>query len=452
MSRKIFFSIFIVSSVVMILVMAMGLWGLYNHFTEEQFEQLRNETQLVRQGLTMSGSDFFDNLRTTNFRMTWITRDGRILYDSDADSQQMANHLEREEIREALETGYGESQRFSSTLSAKQLYTAQLMDDGTVIRLSVTQSSISRLFRRLLIPVLSTLAVLFFLSMILAGSLTKKILEPINALDPDRPFANQELMAYPEIRPLLQKLEDQNQQIRKDHEELERSSLIRQEFTANVSHEMKTPLHVISGYAELIESGMARPEDVPGFAAKISSEAHRMTKLVEDTIDLSALDGGGADMKRVPADLYSIAQNAADALQTEADLKGITLDVSGESAVLNGVPEVLYSIVYNLCENAIKYSPENSRVRIRVNNLPDQISLTVSDEGIGIAEEDLSRIFERFYRVDKSHSKEVGGTGLGLSIVKHAARMHNAEIRVNSIPGKGSEFTILFPVNEGSPS
>ena len=148
MSRKIFFSIFIVSSVVMILVMAMGLWGLYNHFTEEQFEQLRNETQLVRQGLTMSGSDFFDNLRTTNFRMTWITRDGRILYDSDADSQQMANHLEREEIREALETGYGESQRFSSTLSAKQLYTAQLMDDGTVIRLSVTQSSISRLFRR----------------------------------------------------------------------------------------------------------------------------------------------------------------------------------------------------------------------------------------------------------------------------------------------------------------
>ena len=259
-------------------------------------------------------------------------------------------------------------------------------------------------------------------------------------------------MAYPEIRPLLQKLEDQNQQIRKDHEELERSSLIRQEFTANVSHEMKTPLHVISGYAELIESGMARPEDVPGFAAKISSEAHRMTKLVEDTIDLSALDGGGADMKRVPADLYSIAQNAADALQTEADLKGITLDVTGGAAVLNGVPEVLYSIVYNLCENAIKYSPENSRVRIRVNNLPDQVSLTVSDEGIGIAEEDLSRIFERFYRVDKSHSKEVGGTGLGLSIVKHAAWMHNAEIRVNSIPGKGSEFTILFPVNEGSPS
>lgn len=445
MSRKIFWSIWSVSLFIIFLCLTIVMGSLYNHFTEEHLEQLRNETQLVRQGLTLSGMEYFDNLHTKDFRITWITRDGQILYDSEADSMQMSSHLEREEIREALENGYGESRRYSATLSAQQLYTAQLLEDGTVLRLSVTQTSITELFQNFLIPILALLAAAFFLSLLLAMRLASRIVEPINALDPDRPFAGHQLDAYPEIRPLLQKLEDQHEQIQKDHDELERSSLIRQEFTANASHELKTPLHVISGYAELIESGLARSEDIPQFAAKIRTEAQRMSRIVEDTIDLSALDGGGADMKREASDLYRIAQNALESLSTEAADAGISLDLAGQAAVINGVPSVLYSIVYNLCDNAIKYSPAGSRVRVDVQDHSDHVLLSVADEGIGIDPNDLDRIFERFYRVDKSHSKEVGGTGLGLSIVKHAAKMHNAEIHVDSTPGSGSVFTLTFP-------
>ena len=250
---------------------------------------------------------------------------------------------------------------------------------------------------------------------------------------------------YAEVELLLKRLEQQKEQIRRDQAEIEKTSLIRQEFTANVSHELKTPLHVISGYAELIESGMVRQEDIRPFAGKIRAESQRMAKLVEDIIDLTKLDSGGIGMQWEDADLRQIAESAVESLAVEAEAADVTLSVEGESATLCGIHQYLFSIVYNLTDNAIKYSRPGGRVVLRTENLSGQVRLTVTDNGIGIPPEHQDRVFERFYRVDKSRSKEVGGTGLGLSIVKHAARLHQARIDLESEPGRGSVFSVTFP-------
>ncbi len=446
MRTKIFRSIWLVLVSALLISYALIVGLLYNHFTDEQLAQLRNETKLVSQAVVLNGLDFFDKLGTTDFRITWITADGKVLYDNEADEQAMENHLEREEIRDALQNGYGESRRYSSTLLEQQLYTAQKLPDGTILRLSITQTTIWDLFLRFLLPLGAILVIEVILSFVLASSLSRRIVEPLNELNLDSPLENADHEAYTEILPLLRRLDDQHKQLAKDREELEKTSLIRQEFTANASHELKTPLHVISGYAELLESGMVPTEESRRlFAGKIRTESQRMSKLVEDIIDLSQLDGGGVGMTRESTDLYRIAVNAVESLESTAADAGVTLGVSGESAVIYGVPQVLYSIIYNLCSNAIHYSDRGDSALVTVRDFPDHALLTVSDNGIGIPEEDLDRIFERFYRVDKSHSKEVGGTGLGLSIVKHAAKVHDAEISVKSKLGKGSVFTVKFP-------
>ncbi|MBR3358797.1 MAG: ATP-binding protein [Solobacterium sp.] len=443
MSRKIFWSILTVALAVMVICVSAATLALYNQFTEEHLQQLWNETRLVRQAVNGLGLDYFADLRTSDFRITWITGDGRILYDNEAESASMENHLEREEVQDALKYGEGESERYSSTLAARQLYTAVRMDDGSVLRLSITQPGIPDIAKAFLVPGILLLTGVFFLSLFLAGRLSSRIVKPINELDLDNPLEQPD--AYPEVRPLLERLEDQHEQIRKDSEELERISLIRQEFTANASHELKTPLHILSGYAELIENGMVRSEDIPRFAGRIRTEAQRMTKLVEDIIDLSQLDGGGDESRREDTDLYRIAVNTAETLQAAADEAGVQISVQGTPAVINGIPDVLYSMIYNLADNAIKYNNAGGHITISVEDSPQNAVLTVKDDGIGIPEKDRERIFERFYRVDKSRSKEVGGTGLGLSIVKHGSMIHNASIRVDSQEGSGSVFTIEFP-------
>ena len=446
MRNKIFRSIWLVLVSTLLVSYALLVGLLYNHFTNEQLEQLRNETKLVSQAVVLGGMDFFDKLGNTDFRITWITADGSLLYDNEVDTQVMENHLEREEIRDALETGHGESHRYSSTLLERQLYTAQKLPDGTVLRLSIMQTTIWNIFLRFLLPMGLILLFEVFMSFLLASRLSRRIVEPLNELNLDTPLENSGQEAYAEIMPLLRRLDEQHRQLAKDREELEKTSLIRQEFTANASHELKTPLHVISGYAELLESGMVPSEESRRlFAGKIRTESQRMSKLVEDIIDLSQLDGGGVGMTRELTDLYRIAVNAVESLEPTAANAGVTLNVSGESAVIYGVPQVLYSIIYNLCINAIHYSDRGGSALVTVRNFPDRAELSVADNGIGIPEQDLDRIFERFYRVDKSHSKEVGGTGLGLSIVKHAAKVHDAEIGVRSELGKGSVFTVKFP-------
>ena len=446
MSRKIFTAIWGAALAVFLasLVFIMGVS--YNYFTGVQMKQLHAETALAAQGVTLSGTDYLDGL-SGDCRITWVAADGTVLFDNEADASRMENHLEREEIRQALQTGTGEARRYSPTLADRQLYAAQRLPDGSVLRLSAVQLALWSLVLGFAQPICLVALLALALSFFLASRLTKKIVAPINAIDPDNPMQYYERDEYREVEPLLRRIAAQQSQLRRDRAEIERASLIRQEFTANVSHELKTPLHAISGYAELLESGLAKPEDVKPFAGKIRSESCRMTKLVEDIIDLTRLDAGGADYVFEPCNLLRIAENAVDSLQSEAAGQSITLSLRGESAPMSGVPRLLHSIVYNLCDNAIKYNRPGGRVDVNVAPEGEKVVLRVSDTGVGIPKDSIDRIFERFYRVDKSRSKAVGGTGLGLSIVKHAALIEKADVRVESEPGEGSTFTVTFPAN-----
>lgn len=448
MSKKIFNSIWVVALAVLLasLVFIMGIT--YSYFSDVQEAQLRIETELAAKGTAMDGADYLDGLGEENYRITWIGRDGTVLYDSQADSAEMENHLEREEVQQALKTGHGESCRYSKTLSEELLYCAELLPDGTVVRLSSVRSTVPMLLLGFAQPIAIVAVLALALSFWLAARLSKKIVEPINALDPDKPSDYIGKEAYTEIEPLLLKMRMQQNEIAKNQAELEKTSQIRQEFTANASHELKTPLHAISGYAELLENGMVKQSDIRPFAGKIRLEAQRMTQLVGDIIDLTQLDGGADGMQWELCDLNSIAENAADSLQSAAAENSVELTVSGESASVRGIPQVLYSIVYNLCDNAIKYNRPDGKVSVSVAKEPSGVRLCVADTGIGISEEHQSRIFERFYRVDKSRSKEVGGTGLGLSIVKHGLMIHHARLELDSAPGKGTTFTIHFPTAE----
>lgn len=448
MSKKIFNSIWLVALTVFLasLVFIMGVT--YSYFSSVQRNQLKIETQLAAQGVTLNGIDYFDSLNSSNCRITWISPDGSILYDNEANTSDMENHLEREEVKQALETGYGESSRYSQTLSEKLIYSAQLLPDGTVLRLSGVQSTLWSLILGFAQPIALVVLFALFFSLFLASRLSKKIVEPINRIDLESPASCLGKKEYEEIEPLLNRMSVQQAEIRRNQEALEKTSQIRQEFTANASHELKTPLHAISGYAELLENGMVKSEDVRPFAGKIRQEAQRMTQLVGDIIDLTKLDGGANEMQWEDVDLYQIAGNAVDSVQIEAEQKTVTLTLSGEKAMLYGVPQILYSIVYNLCDNAIKYNRANGIVEVSVKNMDNAVELTVRDTGIGIPQESQSRIFERFYRVDKSHSKEIGGTGLGLSIVKHGVLIHKAKITVDSTLNVGTTFTVTFPKTE----
>ena len=379
------------------------------------------------------------------YRITWIDADGTVLFDNAVNANEMENHLEREEIKEALADGYGESVRYSNTLSDKQLYSAIRLSDGSVLRLSSVQMAVWALLLGFAQPICLVILIAFVLSFVLASRLTKRILTPINGIDPDDPLQHINEEEYKEIAPLLRRIQSQNEQLKRDQKEIEKAALIRQEFTANVSHELKTPLHAISGYAELLENEMVKEEDIKPFAGKIREESTRMTKLVEDIIDLTKLDNGGIEMKWEDCDLYRIAENAVDSLEVAATALGVEVTVDGTDAPIRAIPQLIYSIVYNLRDNAIKYNHCGGNVNIRVHQTLYNAVLSVKDTGIGIPEESRERIFERFYRVDKSRSKEVGGTGLGLSIVKHAVMIHNGKIEVKSELGEGTEMIVTIP-------
>lgn len=442
MTKRIFQSICIAAVTVLLasLVLIMGV--LYDYFSRVQKEQLSAQADLAARGAADLGMDYFEGLDLGGCRISWIAADGSVLYDNMGDAGSMENHLDREEVQEALETGRGESSRYSDTLTEKLSYQARLLPDGTVIRLAASQYTAWVLLMGVLQPLLVVALLAVLLSLLLAYRLSARLVKPLNEVDLSDPLKNVE---YEELRPLLSRIDSQHRQLKRDRDELEKNEEIRREFTANVSHELKTPLHSISGYAELLAKGMVRPEDVEKFSSKIYSESQRMTSLVEDIIELSHLDTGAGDMKREDVDLYLIARTAADSLSMAAKEAGVELKVSGESARVYGVPQLLYGICYNLCDNGIKYNREKGRVEISVRNLEGEVELKVSDTGIGIPEESRERIFERFYRVDKSRSKAVGGTGLGLSIVKHAALVHRATIDIDSEPGSGTSFTLHFP-------
>ena len=445
MSNKIFKGIWIVALSVFLasLVFIMGIS--YNYFSGLQKSQLRNETELAAQGVANAGINYFDNLNTEGYRITWIGADGSVLYDNEADTSTMENHMERKEVKQALAEGYGRSTRYSSTLSEKQLYAAKRLPDGSVVRLSIVQMAVWALILGFAQPICIVIFIALILTFVLASRIAKKIVKPINEIDLDRPEQYYGKENYKEVEPLLMHIAAQRNQLKKDQEQIEKTSLIRQEFTANVSHELKTPLHAISGYAELLENGMVKEEDIKPFAGKIRGESSRMTKLVEDIIELTKLDNGGAEMKWEDCNLLRIAENAVDSLEASASALNVTISIDGTDAPIKGIPQTLYSIVYNLCDNAIKYNHDGGSVSVEIRPQKNDTVLTVKDTGAGIPEECQDRVFERFYRVNRSHSREVGGTGLGLSIVKHAVMIHGGRIKINSEIGKGTEFIVTLP-------
>ena len=393
----------IVGGALMAFILATGLimGTMFTYFSDIQRQQLKTETGMAALAVDELQAGYLEKLPAENYRVTWISAAGNVLYDSDMAASQMENHLEREEVQAALRRGYGESQRYSGTMTVKMLYSAQRLADGSVLRLSMPQHTMLMVIWDMALPIGVILLVVIGASVALAARETKK--------------ANQE-----------------------------ETEAMRREFTANVSHELKTPLHSISGFAELLKNGMVMEQDTGYFAEKIYNEAQRMIKLLQDIIILSRLDEGQENTTKSAVNLYQLAEGVIANLEPMADKQGITMELIGQPVVMDGIPHLLNSMLFNICENAIKYNKPEGSVLVEVSEISGHPRITVRDSGIGIPMRDRHRIFERFYRVDKSHSKEVGGTGLGLSIVKHAARLHNAKLEVDSIVGEGTLITVKF--------
>lgn len=402
MNRKIITPICITVFTVLFFSLILMLFMIYEHFSEIHQNQLKVQTELASNGISKSGIEFFNNLNMENCRITWIASDGKVIFDTDAEASLMENHLDRIEIEQALTEGYGESSHYSNTLTKRLFYTAQRLPDGTVVRLSSTQYTIWIILLAILRPILIVVIIAVIFSFIISILLSKKFVTPFN-------------------------------------------ESMRREFTANVSHELKTPLHSISGYAELLKNDMVQQDDIAQFSERIYTEAQRMIVLVDDIINLSHLDEGAEDLQHEETDLFSLADETVLSLQPKAKAAGINMSLTGESAVINGIPQLLKGIIFNLCDNAVKYNRKDGNVDVSIKDEGNYVILSVKDTGIGIPKEHHNRIFERFYRVDKSHSKEVGGTGLGLSIVKHAARLHKAEIKLDSVVDCGTSIIVKFP-------
>lgn len=550
MTKRIFRSICIATLAVLAASAVLIMGMLYDYFSGVQKNQLCSQTAIAAHGIANEGVSFFYNFDPGDLRVTWVSPDGTVLYDTQSDSEKMENHLERKEIKEAVKNGYGESERYSDTLTERLYYSAQRLPDGSIVRLAVTQNSVITIVIGMLRPVCIVFVIAVILSLILASSLSKRIVKPLNDIDLDNPLANE---GYDELSPLLRRIDVQQRQLRRQKQALERrkdefsavtgnmneglmllnrdgiiltmnpaaakilqadgdsagkeiltvnrsmemidavrrvkngehsehivsigenkfrlevnpietngeisgaavllcdvtareqAEQQRREFTANVSHELKTPLHSISGYAELIVNGMAKPEDIPEFAKKIYTEAKRLIALVEDIIRLSRLDEGMPNANRETVELFGAAEAVTEQLRSQADKAGVSLSLTGDTAEIAGAGQLVNGIIYNLCDNAIKYNKPGGSVEITVKNKESDAVLCVKDTGIGIPAGDIERVFERFYRVDKSRSKNAGGTGLGLSIVKHSVGILGARIDIKSRINEGTAVTVYFP-------
>lgn len=539
MTGKIIRSLFSLAMLVLVIGAALFSGILYGYYEKQSFASLAQEAEQLQQTMEYVSPE---QMRSTD-RITLISPDGTVLYDSVARADAMENHLSREEVAQALREGTGKSSHYSSTVLKKNLYYALRLDDGSVLRLSREQSSLGAMLLNMAWPIAATVAGLLLLAAGLSVRLARQITQPINAISPDDPQD-----VYPELQPLTQRLRWQRETIRNQMDELsrrmrefsamtenmsegfllidlrghvltenhsasmllptdadniakcsqrelcqaaqqalsgqrcerllqqgertlsviaspvlesgqvtgavvltldvterEQREKLRREFSANVSHELKTPLTSISGFAELMSQGLVPPDKVREFSLDIQKECTRLTNLVEDIIDLSRLEEGGGDMTWEDIDLYTLCDDVLQSLEPVAKRQTVTLRLAGESLRVRGVYQVLREMVYNLCDNAIKYNRSGGSVTVTVARSAGRASVTVADTGIGIPYEDQSRVFERFYRVDKSHSRAIGGTGLGLSIVKHAAALHGAEIKLQSQPEDGTVITVLFP-------
>ena len=550
MAAKIFKNAMTVGLAVFLLSVALFMGMLYQYFGDQLTRELATEAAMVAQGVETTGRDYLDTLNVSS-RVTWVDKDGTVLYDNTADAASMENHADREEIREAMLGSQGTARRESATLAQRTIYVAQRLEDGTVIRLAGQQHTVVRLLLSMVQPILLILVVTMALAAVLSARLSRGIIRPILELDLEHPEEHNAV--YDELSPLLTRIRRQNDTIQHqiellrqrrqeftaltenmsegflllDHKgrvlsyntgalkllgaqapaeeanvltldrsdpfrqvvsqvlegkrcqgrlerggrslqlladpvfrdevcagavlvlldvtEKEQGEQMRREFTANVSHELKTPLTSISGMAEIMKDGLVRPEDIKGFAADIYKESQRLIHLVEDIIHLSRLDEGGANLQKGEVALLELSRTVGDRLRPMAEQKEVTVEITGQEQTILGISSMIEEMIYNLLDNAIKYNRPGGKAMVKVSGEKDWAVVSVQDTGIGIPEEDRNRVFERFYRVDKSHSKEIGGTGLGLSIVKHAAALHNAQVELDSAPGKGTTVCLRFP-------
>ena len=548
MTSKIFKSILSVAIAVLMASLIIIVGVLYPYFGGVQESQLKDELSLAADATEQLGESYLANLDSDRYRLTWVDTDGTVIFDSHADAGAMENHADREEIKEALVSGTGSSTRHSSTLTEQTIYEATRLNDGSVLRISVSRATALVLVLGMLQPIAIVLVIAIALSAWLAHRMAKKVVEPLNKLDLDKPMENE---SYEELTPLLRRINAQHKEIKMQMQTLKRKqdefdqitcnmkeALVlldnmgrilsinpaaralfgtgtacigedfltvdrkqnmrmaleeankqghadfrakmngreyqfdlsridsdgnnhgmvilafditeqvnaekhRQEFTANVSHELKTPLQSIIGSAELMENGIVKEEDVPRFIGHIRKEASRLVFLIDDIIRLSELDEG-TEMPREDVSLKVLSEEICETLSDAAKMKDVSLEVTGDDGIVNGVRRLLYEIVYNLCDNAIKYNNPGGKVEVAVAEQPGAVKISVSDTGIGIAPEHQDKVFERFYRVDKSHSKQSGGTGLGLSIVKHAVQYHRGKIAIESELNKGTTISVLF--------
>lgn len=548
MTKKIFRSIIAVAMIVLLASLLIATSFLYDYFNTQQINQLKEELHIVSANSENINAEDFEKLKSSVFRFTLIASDGTVLCDTDTSAENMENHLEREEVKKAIENGKGSSIRYSSTLTERTVYEAILLENGNVLRISINQITVGALVLEMLPAICIIIIIAVLITFVLSSRMSKSIMKPLDELDLEHPAEND---SYEELSPILTKINKQHKQITKQKLQLrrkndefkqiadsmneglvlldkdgivlsinsaakklfgldenpvgsdfltvDRSSEMnasvqkafsgkrsefreerngceyefiinriqsegkmigvviicldvtetafaeknRQEFTANVSHELKTPLQSIIGSAELLENGLVKDEDTKRFIGNIKNEAVRLVSLINDIIRLSQLDENNASVTET-VDLYQVANEVVEVLTPLAEKKMVEMHINGENCLMNGVRRYLYEIVYNLCDNAIRYNVEGGKVIIDIKNLESNIVLTVSDTGIGIPAEHQSRIFERFYRVDKSHSKETGGTGLGLSIVKHAVAYHGGTINLESVLNKGTRISIIF--------
>lgn len=437
MKKKINLQFMFISAVGILLTFCLSTVIFYELFKREVVDELKTyadvikETQSYDQILQGEYDPDVDDLR-----ITMIKKDGKVFYDSFADAKKMENHANRQEVRQALKHGNGKAIRTSDTLDKNTFYYAVRLDDGNILRVAKESRSIWSVFIKVTPAILILIFVILAISKMLSDVLTKSLLLPIEQMSENLDHL-EDITTYKELMPFINTIQEQ-------HKNILMNAKMRQEFTANVSHELKTPLTAISGYSELIQNGMTNEEETIRFAGEIHKSAKRLLTLINDTIRLSQLDTSEQKVIYEAIDLYKIAEDCVNMLKFSAENHGITISIHGTNAYLEGNKEMLEEVVYNLCDNAIRYNNEGGKVDVTVKPVKGKIYLCVEDNGIGISKEHQERIFERFYRVDKSRSKSTGGTGLGLAIVKHIIQQHGAHMELTSEKGKGTKIEIEF--------
>lgn len=448
MKRKIFRNmVYIALSAVLITTILLSLLTYYR-YVEQVKEGIRDEASYLAASLNQKKKQDLSIYKDiTISRITWVAQTGKVIYDSEEQESHMSNHKKRTEIKEALQKGFGEDTRVSPTLKKQTYYYAVRLDDGSVLRVSREMQTIFKQVEGTIPLMLFMVVIVISLAVLVSKISTGRIVEPINQIDLKHPKQKQ---TYRELKPLLDRIEKQNIDIKNQIEEIKEAENMRKEFSANVSHELKTPLTTISGYAELMKDGLVKTEDMGRFSATIYEEAKRLIMMIEDIMKLSKLDENQVGLKKVSVDLYELAFQVKKDLRLKAYEEEVFVHIRGTHIVIQGVYQILYEMLFNMCENAIKYNHTDGKVEIMITLEEDHPMIIVQDTGIGIPKEDIDRVFERFYRVDKSHSNQKKGSGLGLSIVKHGVQYHHAEVNLESELGKGTKIAITFPKEETS--